>query len=172
MSAIYDEYLQNHKNCVRQGYDWLYENIPDLVSQSVWNELSTNIIFKHDASKDSKEEYDAYDNYFYGNRSYAVCKAFDEAWLHHIHNNPHHWQHWVLISDEPNEDFKVLDMPLEYIVEMICDWWSFSWNKGNLYEIFDWYDKHKDYMKLSDATRKTVELILSQIKKKLTQGGN
>ena len=50
---------------------------------------------------------------------------------------------------------------------MICDWWAFSWNSENLNEIFDWYDKHKNYMKLSDATRKTVEDILSKIKEKL-----
>jgi len=170
MSAIYDEYLTNHKNNVVRAYEWLKTNIPDLVTQSTWDKVDYNIKFAHDASKSSKEEYDAYDKYFYGNRSYAVCKAFDEAWLHHIHNNPHHWQHWILINDDPEEDFKVLDMPLEYIVEMICDWWSFSWNKGNLHEIFEWYDKRKNYMQLSEATKKSVELILSLIKKKLTQG--
>ena len=55
---------------------------------------------------------------------------------------------------------------------MICDWWAFSWNKGNLNEIFNWYEKHMDYMKLSDATRKTVEDILSKIKKKLEEDEN
>ena len=58
-------------------------------------------------------------------------------------------------------------MPYNYIIEMICDWWAFSWNSRNLNEIFDWYDEHKNYMKLSDATRKTVEDILSKIKKRL-----
>ena len=61
----------------------------------------------------------------------------------------------------------ILDMPYEYIIEMICDWWAFSWRNGDLTEIFDWYGKHKDYMKLSDKTRKTVEGILSKIKDKL-----
>ena len=60
-------------------------------------------------------------------------------------------------------------MPYNYIIEMICDWWAFSWNSGNLNEIFDWYDEHKNYMKLSDATRKTVENILSKIKEKLEE---
>ena len=58
-------------------------------------------------------------------------------------------------------------MPYNYIVEMICDWWSFSWNSGDLYEIFNWYNEHKNYIKLSDKTRKTVEDILSKIKEKL-----
>jgi hypothetical protein len=52
---------------------------------------------------------------------------------------------------------------------MICDWWAFSWNKGNLYEIFKWYDQHKAYMKLSGKTRKTVEDILEKLKAKLDE---
>ena len=58
-------------------------------------------------------------------------------------------------------------MPYNYIIEMICDWWAFSWKSGNLYEIFDWYDKHKEYMILHNSTRKSVEYILNRIKEKL-----
>ena len=56
---------------------------------------------------------------------------------------------------------------MNILSKMICDWWAFSWRNGDLTEIFDWYNKHKDYMKLSDKTRKTVEGILSKIKDKL-----
>ena len=55
-------------------------------------------------------------------------------------------------------------MPDEYIIEMICDWLSFSLAKDNLYELFDWYNQHKNYMKLSDKTRDKVEYILDKIK--------
>ena len=58
-------------------------------------------------------------------------------------------------------------MPITYIIEMVCDWWAFSWAKGDLYEIFKWYDEHREYMKLSNFTRKTVEDILDKIKTKL-----
>ena len=60
-----------------------------------------------------------------------------------------------------------MDMPYNYIVEMICDWWAFSWKDENLNEIFEWYEEHKEYMKLSDTTRHTVETILIRIKEKL-----
>ena len=60
-------------------------------------------------------------------------------------------------------------MPKEYIIEMICDWWAFSWTKGNLYEIFNWYDERKAYMKLSDKTRNAVEDILERIRNKLDE---
>ena len=55
-------------------------------------------------------------------------------------------------------------MPKVYILEMIADWWSFSWKSDNLEEIFDWYDKHKDKMLLHEKTRKLVEDILEAIK--------
>ena len=60
-------------------------------------------------------------------------------------------------------------MPDNYIIEMICDWWAFSWSKGNLNEIFKWYDDHKEYIKLSIKTRQKVEDILYQIRKKLDE---
>ncbi|MCB5918336.1 DUF5662 family protein [Lachnospiraceae bacterium 210521-DFI.3.101] len=58
-------------------------------------------------------------------------------------------------------------MPYNYILEMVCDWWAFSWQKENLNEIFNWYNEHKDYMKLSPKTRKTVDSILEKMKEKL-----
>lgn len=57
-------------------------------------------------------------------------------------------------------------MPYQYVIEMICDWWSFSFNSDNLYEIFDWYEKHKG-MVLHEKTRALVEDILSRIKVEL-----
>lgn len=132
-----------------------------------------NIIREHDASKYSKEEYGPYDEYFYGkNKSYEVVQDFNKAWLHHIHNNPHHWQHWVLNNDDPEKGEIIIDMPDCYIIEMICDWWSFSWKKGELNEIFDWYNKRKYYMKLNDYTRGRVESILNAIELNLKEGAN
>lgn len=170
MSKEYDLYLQNHKANVKKGFDWIKENLPDLVPTDDWIDYEHQIGFEHDASKSDPEEYEAYDAYFYGgNRSYEVVQNFRYAWLKHIHRNPHHWQHFVLLNDSPEEGEIVLDMPYNYILEMIADWWAFSWNSGNLREIFGWYDKHKDYMKLSDKTRRTVENILSKIRKKLDE---
>ena len=166
MSRQYDLYLSQHKTNVAKGLAWIQENLPELIKGDY--DYEWQIGMAHDQSKSDQEEYDAYDKYFYGgNRSYAVVREFRLAWLHHIHNNPHHWQHWVLINDDPGEGMVILDMPYNYILEMICDWWAFSWNKGNLNEIFNWYNEHKAYMKLSTKTRDTVEDILQQIRTKL-----
>lgn len=167
MSVAYAKYLSNHLTNVYKGYEWIRDNLPDILKD--WD-CAAQIRYRHDLSKLDPEEYEAYDKYFYGKEKTPEIKEnFNIAWLHHIHNNPHHWQHWVLINDEPGEGMIVLDMPYNYILEMICDWWAFSWAKGNLQEIFSWYDAHKDYMKLSDKTRKTVENILEKIRVKLEE---
>lgn len=161
MSVNYDIYLHQHKSNVAKGFYWLKKNLPELNI----DEYEHQICFQHDFSKNDQDEYDAYDKYFYGgNRSYGVVQNFERAWLAHVHKNPHHWQHWILIHDEPDEDMTIIEMPYNYIIEMICDWWAFSWNKDNLDEIFEWYDKHKEYMKLHTNTRKSVEDILAKIK--------
>lgn len=85
-------------------------------------------ILSHDDSKYSVEEY------------YAYGTTKNYAWNHHIHSNPHHWQYWII------------PMPLNYI---ICDWWSFSFRRGDLTEIFH------------PATRGAV---LSQIRRALDRG--
>lgn len=170
MSIEYDNYLKEHKTNVLKGYHWIRENLPELVEPLDEGKMEWQIDMAHDASKTDILEYEAYDKYFYGgNRSYQVVQDFNYAWLNHIHNNPHHWQHWVLLNDDPDEGEIIMDMPLNYIIEMICDWWSFSWSKGNLREIFDWYQKRYYYIKLSDKTRKTVDDILRKIQLKLTE---
>ena len=166
MSVEYDEYLRNHILGVKQGLLWMYDNLKlSEEDRSALNDAIND--FNHDQSKYTNDEYPAYDLYFYGNnRSFKVVQDFNYAWLHHIHNNPHHWQYWVLIEDDPKTDKRAigLKMPLKYVFEMIADWWSFSWRSGNLSEIFDWYQKHKEKIIMHDNTRKHIEGILDQIK--------
>ena len=162
MSAEYDLYIKEHIENLKKGLEWMYENLSDkLIDGKKMIEAMMNAE-EHDKSKYDKEEYDAYDAYFYGpgERPPEIQAAFNKAWLHHQHNNPHHWQYWVLVNDEPTEGTVALEMPEEYIYEMIADWWTFSWKNNNLLEIFDWYMKHSAYMKLAPRTRMVVNDIL------------
>lgn len=166
MSKKYNQYLQEHKANVAKAFYWLLENTPYLIVGDYERQITAD----HDASKSDPEEYEAYDEYFYGdNKSNEVKEQFNKAWLHHIHNNPHHWQYWILTGDDPKEGELVLDMPYNYIVEMVCDMWSFGFKENNLNEIFDYYNEHKKWMKLSDDTRGLVQYILSEIKKVLAK---
>lgn len=169
MSKEYDLYLKEHRENVKKGFIWIRSNLPILLEPVKDTEdLAWQIGMAHDYSKDDPEEYEAYDAYFYGgNRSYDVVQEFNYAWLRHIHKNPHHWQYFVLQCDDPEEGETIMDMPYNYIIEMICDWWAFSWANGDLTGIFKWYGEHKDYMKLSPKTITVVEDILGKIKEKL-----
>lgn len=174
MRKEYDLYLAEHRSNVRKAYWWIEKYIPEVldvinfIDDAEKQALNSRISFcNHDLSKNSKEEYLAYDAYFYGEeRTKLVEQNFYRAWLTHIHKNPHHWQFWILIEDD---GMLALDMDYQYIIEMICDWWSFSWKSGNLLEIFDWYENKKRRMLLSDNTRRTVEVILKQMNDKLLE---
>ena len=168
MSVAYDEYLAKHIINVKRGIDWLYEHIPYVRSLVPDRIDMMNLGIAHDNSKYEPAEYAAYDDYFYGEKNAEVRKAFDYAWLHHIHRNPHHWQYWVLIHDD--EPMEALEMPETYVIEMIADWWSFSWKNNNLFEIFDWYEKHSKGMILHPKTRELVEKILSLMEEELKNG--
>lgn len=164
MSFQYNDYLNNHIANVQKAAEWIILHFPDLLKMVDENELRLNLD-THDSSKYAFEEYEPYDVYFYGgNRSSRVVANFNRAWLHHIHSNPHHWQYWILVHDDGPEE--IIEMPVKYVIEMIADWWSFSFRSGNLREIFDWHNKHKE-MKLHPKTRKLVEDILARIKVEL-----
>lgn len=182
----YNEYLTTHIGNVKKGYEWIKENCPELLEEynfieepCYYGELD-EIIAKHDGSKyikipnrehyyDLTCEYDAYADYFYGEKTDEVKTKFDYAWLAHIHSNPHHWQHWLLQNDDPKIGLRVLDMPYAFIIEMFCDWWSFSWKSDNLLEVFKWYEDNKKGIILSEKTAKSLEKILSTVKAKLEE---
>lgn len=165
MSVEYDQYLAEHISNVHKGLQWMNDNLPlsKEEKEAIWEAM---IMHTHDASKYDKDEYEAYDAYFYGgNRSYKVVQDFHNAWLRHIHKNPHHWQYWVLLEDDPETGMpeKPLMIPLDYIFEMIADWWTFSWRSNNLFEMFAWYAEHRDKQIMHPQTRRIVEQILKKI---------
>jgi hypothetical protein len=164
MRDEYDEYLDKHISAVKTAFDWICVNLPELIKDYDADVLGEHVC-THDYSKWDDEEYFAYCKYFYGEKTPEVENEFDYAWLHHQHNNPHHWQHWLLREDDG--DLKALEMPYLDVIEMVCDHWAFSWVKDNLYEIFNWYDKNKSKMVLHENTKSLYEEILEKIKNKL-----
>ena len=167
MSKEYDEYISWHRECVRKAYYWLCEHIPEVCDES-----TGMLIENHDKSKYTKEEYDPYDAYFYDNYDKSrkakenVEYEFDVAWLTHIHRNPHHWQHWVLMRDDPVDGRIVMvrmAIPQMYLIEMFCDWWSFSFIAGDLDCIFVWYSTHKDIIIMNDKSKSFLENLMKRV---------
>ena len=173
MSKPYDEYLEDHIENVKKAFNWMIDqgvlDFLDLDDDEI--EKYSKVIYNHDNTKCWADEYEAYDRHFYpdeyeDNPPFSQrVEEYHRAWLEHIHRNPHHWQHWVLIND--NGSFTVLPMPEVYVIEMICDWWSFSWKNGNLYEIFDWVDENSPRVLLANETIRLVEKILNRIRVRL-----
>ena len=162
MSIEYDNILRQHNTNVRKAYFWIKKSLPEILLPGY--DYSWYIDF-HDDTKTIPDEYEAYDNYLFGKRTKEVEMQYKRMKLEHRHRNPHHWQYWILYDIDGKPE--VLDMDYPYIIEMICDWWSFSWAKDDVFYIFDWYEDNKKNIKFSKNTRKTVEDILDKLEAKL-----
>jgi hypothetical protein len=124
----------------------------------------------HDWSKFLPSEWFAYVRMFYGPKvagdprgasaSYnpGANAPFDRAWLHHVHLNPHHWQHWLLKRD--SGDLVALEMPENFVREMVADWMGAGRAQKGVWEVADWYAMNRDKMLLHDATRLLVESLV------------
>ena len=148
----YKKYVLEHKERVQQFADWLKENLPELFDE-IDIELFDDMIREHDESKFEEEEFEPYAQHFYGSKDNDF--EYSEAWKHHWTHNEHHPEFWL------GED-----MPYIYILEMLCDWGSFSVEKGDFHELINYYyDQAKDdeEKNLSDNTKKIIEDVLAEI---------
>lgn len=164
-TAQYKKYLKKHREGVMKFYETLLK--PALLSNGDADEKTLakieSLIKNHDASKNSAAEFSAYRNYFYDKEKYSRSSdEFNAAWNHHQKNNPHHWQYWILVNDVDDPQFQPQDMPLCYVIEMLADWHSAGNHYGNT--AYDWYQKQKDRMLLSDNTRTLVEKYIEYLK--------
>jgi hypothetical protein len=151
----YKKYIEEHKDRVRQFAEWLRGELPEIFDGIDFDDFN-ELIQEHDESKFSEEEFEAYAQHFYGaNKNKKNDFEFEDAWKHHWTHNEHHPEFWL------GED-----MPLIYILEMLCDWGSFSIASGDFGELSKfYYDKAKDdeEKNLSENTKAIIEEILDKI---------
>ena len=148
----YKNYVLEHKDRVKQYAEWLRGQLPELF-ENIDLDLFNEMIQEHDESKFSDEEFEAYAQKFYGDKKDSF--EFEEAWKHHWTHNEHHPEFWL------GED-----MPYIYILEMICDWGSFSIASGDFKELSKFYyeqAKDDEEKNLSDNTKIIIEEILEKI---------
>jgi hypothetical protein len=112
-------------------------------------------LLKHDWSKFLPCEWIPYANQFYGEKNKA---AFSRAWLHHIHLNDHHWQHWILRKENGFSDH--LEMPIPAVREMIADWMGAGKAITGQWEVRSWWAANTDKIDLHPQTRLWVEALL------------
>lgn len=120
-----------------------------------------NLLRIHDASKWEAEEFDGYAMHFCGG---GAPDKFAEAWLHHIHRNPHHWQHWIFPDGYTPKGSDVEDgvvrMPDRFVMEMIADWMGASKAYTGSWDMTDWLCKNIPKIRLHSQTAKLVREIL------------
>lgn len=129
----------------------------------------------HDLSKFRLDEFIPYSKFFYGDGNKAVRDEtgyfkptdtgddkFDFAWLLHQKRNKHHWQWWILPED--NGGLNVLEMPVKYRLEMLCDWVGAGKAQGRhspkndkFRETRKWYVANKNKMLFGVNTRQWIE---------------
>lgn len=130
----------------------------------------------HDWSKLSPAEWFPYVQTFYGRdatyyrdaarrgfflrlpRGYGQA-AFDGAWLHHQHRNPHHWQHWLLREDDGPT--KPLRMPYKLVREMVADWMGAGRAITGEWGVASWYEANAEKMVLHPEVRQQVENLIA-----------
>lgn len=124
----------------------------------------------HDWSKLSIMEWTAYTDYFYGEQCSDSLKRlrerdFQRAWLHHIHWNKHHWQHFVLFDDptgfSTRSNPQCLRMPIVYVREMVADWIGAGMAIHGRDDVKEWYASRKDQILLHPDTRMLVETLIA-----------
>jgi hypothetical protein len=183
----YRQYLYQHIDGVQRNYteyflpllnlsdEELEEKIRECDGEDIIsvNSLKDGIVRagssipKHDRSKWSDQEFPYYRIHFYPtfqekNASKEDKKKFDEdyenAWIHHRYNNPHHPGYWYNDEDEP------VNMPVSTIIEMICDWMSMSDYFGS--STVDWWhsdESSEEHSEMTEHTIDTVEVLLKAI---------
>lgn len=162
-TSEYREYIQKHISLVQKAYTEYILPIQDSSDSELMEAIQkagSNIVH-HDASKYSKEEFNAYRFAYYPTSFELKEKDYDEhkerviqpAWKHHYMHNEHHPLYWY------NDDRKE-DMPLEYIIEMLCDWIAMGMYFNS--STYSWYENQAigEKSHMTEYTKGIVEEIL------------
>lgn len=173
----YLNYIKTHVYFVQKAFSLYF--LPLLDKELISNKISDEelkdaikrvsiTIVDHDASKYSDDEFDGYREKYYptaneladSNFQKHVEERAEQAWVSHYKHNWHHPKYWI---DEDTGEIK--DMNLDSIIEMICDWSSFSLKEDNPLEVLEWYKNKAEHEKasMSDRTREIVEELLFNV---------
>ena len=149
----YLEYLSEHLENVRLAFNNLSEICKDMwwvCDDLSWHTLRQEVCH-HDLSKFSKEEFIQYQKTFYPvnkDERNNNDKDFNLAWENHKKCNHHHWETAETALD---------------IVHMVIDWTAMGYKFNDT--AYEYYEEHKDEIKLSEKHREILIEILERIKK-------
>ncbi len=141
--------------CRLKGFNWIYDDF-------IWNIINENIKH-HDLSKLSISEFVQYRQYFYPAEGEEKNKELmNEGWMHHLGNNPHHWQYWT------ERDYAYPNQKLIYLIENICDWMAMGYEFGDTAQ--EYYENNKDKIILPEWAIKEMYKIFEIIYPQVSEG--
>ena len=147
VAEAYAESLRDHIRYVREAG----EKIGVLPEQ----------LAKHDLSKWSVAEFRGYAMHFKGG---GAPDEFATAWLHHIHANPHHWQHFLFPDGYTPKGSGVengaVEMPKHYALEMVADWMGAGKAYTGDWDMTDWLQKNIPRIRVHSKTAKYLREVL------------
>jgi len=125
-------------------------------------------ILIHDLSKFTPVEFVNYARWKYGIQDKA---GWAKGWLHHLHLNKHHPEHWVVswggdpdfysgVGEHIAENINVLPMPSVYVKEMIADWMATSKERTGSYDIAVWVNSEGPKRFFHDNTVTSIHCIM------------
>lgn len=131
----------------------------------------------HDLSKYHPVEFLAGVKYYQGYRSpinaEKEVKGYSLGWLHHKGKNKHHWEYWLDNANRKSDDvvhgITAIEMPKEYVVEMVCDRIAASMNyqkeKYTDASALEYFLNGKDSVFMHPNTYKLTKHLLTYLKK-------
>lgn len=127
--------------------------------------VSPKLLQIHDDSKFSIDEFPAYAKHFFGGGS---PEDFSKAWLHHIHSNPHHWQHWIYPQGYTPKNTTVevggvVPMPRPYALEMIADWMGSSMAYTGSWDMQKWLWDNMPKITVHSETAQYLRSVLDAL---------
>lgn len=117
----------------------------------------------HDQSKFGLDEFPFYARNFFGDK--GDPDGWARAWLHHIHANPHHWNHWLFADSFTPKGSTVeggaVPMPHKYIREMVADWMGAGFAYTGSWDMTKWLTENLPRIRLHSQTAREVGEILT-----------
>lgn len=124
--------------------------------------VGKDLLRDHDKSKFGLEEFAHYARQYHGDR--GDMPGYCQAWLHHIHTNEHHWQHWIFpdgyAPSGSDSEAGVISMPERYALEMVADWMGASKQYTGSWDIGDWLTKNMPKIRLHSSTAAYLREVL------------
>ena len=128
----------------------------------------------HDLSKYSPTEISIAKYYSGTNSPHQNCReelGYSPSWIHHYHNNKHHYQYW---QDQDEMDNNIpLKMPFNYVLEMFCDRVAAckAYNKSR-YQCEDALKYYESKTKGHNVLHADTEILLELLLQKLAKYNN